>query len=263
MVGSLLFTPLLLLLPTTWAYYSLFAMTYGGIAAARAALQIGSTVIRSFPLYCVAVWAAAPGAFLRDVSFQVTSAGRKVVEETKWASGKGIEGPGRISEWGKEMVTSMGVSVENLRLTSAGRNAETGTETGDETFPRDQNEGTAEERGVAGNPKMGVVGTRPRAEERNARGEGRMDRTVRVGRGTESDEKSSKVGDESDGENGASSPCSVGQQAEAKVAGLPSAEELAARHLRLELVTSDAGKTNFAEVASNQVRLSSSTPSQR
>ncbi|GAQ88494.1 hypothetical protein KFL_004330110 [Klebsormidium nitens] len=237
-VGSLLFTPLLLLLPTTWAYYSLFAMTYGGIAAARAALQIGSAVIRSFPLYRLAVWAAVPGACPSDVSFQVTSAGQKVVDETMLASGKVINGPGRVSRWGKEMVTSMGASVESLRVTSASRNTGTRTETGDDMFPRGQNEVTAEEGSVVGTRKSGVMGTRPRARERNASGEEWRDRKVEDGvKGTKSDEKR---GEKLDGEDSACSLGFVGQQAEAKLAGVPSGEELAARHLRLELVTADA-----------------------
>jgi hypothetical protein len=86
-VGSLLFTLLLLLLPTTWAYYSLCVMAYSGIVAARVALQLGGAAVRAFPFYSLAVWAVMPGAFPVAVSFQVTSQGQVL------GAGKGSSEP--------------------------------------------------------------------------------------------------------------------------------------------------------------------------
>lgn len=238
-VGSLLFTPLLLLLPTTWAYYSLFAMTYGGIAAARAALQIGGAVIRSFPVYWLAVWATVPGAFPSDVSFQVTSAGQKARVETGWTSNSG---PENAWEDGEKTVASTGERVDDSTVTSAGWNAATGTEVGDGMFTRGRKGGSDEKRRAAN--------IRPRADERNVRGEELTERKGGDGReGTESDERSSNVGKESIKEDWAGHP------AGAKLAGLPSEDELEARHLRLELVTADARKPSSLEPFWSRLQL--------
>jgi hypothetical protein len=110
-VGSLLFTLLLLLLPTTWAYYSLCVMAYSGIAAARVALQSGAAAVRAFPFYSLAVWAVVPGAFPVAVSFQVTSEGRVM------GAGKGLTKPA-------DSELRSGCQDSETRSSSLPRNAE-------------------------------------------------------------------------------------------------------------------------------------------
>ena len=62
-VGILLFTPLLLLMPTTLVYYALAVVCYGAVATTGALLQLVQTILTHNPCFVVLAWTLRPGMF--------------------------------------------------------------------------------------------------------------------------------------------------------------------------------------------------------
>ena len=60
-VGVLLFTPLLFLLPTTAVYYVLALLLYAAVLAMSWGLEVFKQLACSVPLYTVWCWAVEPG----------------------------------------------------------------------------------------------------------------------------------------------------------------------------------------------------------
>ena len=60
-VGVLLFTPLLFLLPTTSVYYVLVLLLHTAVLMARWALQMSSRSLHRNPAYFLWCWAVKPG----------------------------------------------------------------------------------------------------------------------------------------------------------------------------------------------------------
>lgn len=60
-VGVLLFTPLLFLLPTTTVYYVLVLLLHTTVLAVCWGLEILMQLVQSIPLYTTWCWAVKPG----------------------------------------------------------------------------------------------------------------------------------------------------------------------------------------------------------
>lgn len=69
-VGSLMFTPLLLLLPTTSVYYTFFSMIFLTLSSAQVMLQYIVAIFHCFPLALVASWIMQPKQFPSGLWFQ-------------------------------------------------------------------------------------------------------------------------------------------------------------------------------------------------
>jgi hypothetical protein len=69
-VGSLMFTPLLLLLPTTSVFYTLFTLIYSIISIVRLCLQYLILILQWFPYAEVALWLVQPKRFPSGVWFK-------------------------------------------------------------------------------------------------------------------------------------------------------------------------------------------------
>ncbi|KAL3701447.1 hypothetical protein R1sor_019469 [Riccia sorocarpa] len=75
LVGSLMFTPLLLLLPTTSVYYTFFSIIFMMISSIRLTIQYVVSIFLSFPFYEVIIWLLHPkrfpsGVWLRMVQLE-------------------------------------------------------------------------------------------------------------------------------------------------------------------------------------------------
>ena len=70
-VGSLMFTPLLLLLPTTSVFYIFFTMLYTSLSIVRLALQFFIAILHCFPYAQVATWLVQPRRFPSGIWFEV------------------------------------------------------------------------------------------------------------------------------------------------------------------------------------------------
>lgn len=77
-VGSLMFTPLLLLLPTTSVFYTFFTLIYSVLSIIRLCLQYIILILQSFPYSQVALWIFEPQRFPSGIWFQVVSMDRDV-----------------------------------------------------------------------------------------------------------------------------------------------------------------------------------------
>eukprot|EP00898_Chlorokybus_atmophyticus_P000456 jgi/Chlat1/1410/Chrsp12S02058 len=71
LVGTLLFTPLLLLLPTTSVYYIFFSLLHMLIFIARTSLQLARAVVRSFPFFQALQYVWRPQSFPAGVWFEL------------------------------------------------------------------------------------------------------------------------------------------------------------------------------------------------
>lgn len=67
-VGVLLFTPLLFLLPTTTVYYVLVLLLHTAVLAVCWGLEILMQLVRSIPLYTMWCWAVKPGMLPGDLT---------------------------------------------------------------------------------------------------------------------------------------------------------------------------------------------------
>ncbi len=70
-VGSLMFTPLLLLLPTTSVFYTFFTLIYSVLSIIRLCLQYIILILQSFPYSQVALRLFQPQRFPSGIWFQV------------------------------------------------------------------------------------------------------------------------------------------------------------------------------------------------
>ena len=70
MVGSLMFTPLLLLLPTTSVFYTFFTLIYSILSIVRLCLQYLILILQLFPYAEVALWLLQPKRFPSGVWFK-------------------------------------------------------------------------------------------------------------------------------------------------------------------------------------------------
>lgn len=224
-VGSLLFTLLLLLLPTTWAYYSLCVMAYSGIAAARVALQLGGAAVRAFPFYSLAVWAVVPGAFPVAVSFQVTSEGQVVGARNGLALPAGSQSDRRRRS-DSECCDVIGTGSSNLP-----RNAR-------RTMP----EGL-------GKAEMSTADKRAGKRKVNQGSCSKIEHSFKKQAGTGVSSRVWEDEGEAIQEQAAMIPPACERPQEQAGAGcisglrhVPPQEELIRRHLRLEMVTADAGE---------------------
>ncbi|KAH9539841.1 hypothetical protein CY35_15G078200 [Sphagnum magellanicum] len=69
--GSLMFTPLLLLLPTTSVFYTFFTLIYSVLSIIRLCLQYLILILQSFPYSQVVLWLFQPQMFPSGIWFQV------------------------------------------------------------------------------------------------------------------------------------------------------------------------------------------------
>ncbi len=69
--GSLMFTPLLLLLPTTSVFYTFFTLIYSVLSIIRLCLQYLILILQSFPYSQVVLWLFQPQRFPSGIWFQV------------------------------------------------------------------------------------------------------------------------------------------------------------------------------------------------
>ncbi|KAH7286101.1 hypothetical protein KP509_33G058400 [Ceratopteris richardii] len=69
-VGSLMFTPLLLLLPTTSVFYIFFTMLFSSLSILRLLLQIFIAIVHCFPYAQVAIWLVQPRRFPSGIWFE-------------------------------------------------------------------------------------------------------------------------------------------------------------------------------------------------
>lgn len=74
MVGSLMFTPLLLLLPTTSVFYTFFTLIYSVLSIVRLCLQYLILILQWFPYAEVALWLLQPKRFPSGVWFKALNA---------------------------------------------------------------------------------------------------------------------------------------------------------------------------------------------
>lgn len=90
MVGSLMFTPLLLLLPTTSVFYTFFTLIYSVLSIVRLCLQYLILILQWFPYAEVALWLLQPKRFPSGVWFKALIAdqqrhlGSSVMSATKY-----------------------------------------------------------------------------------------------------------------------------------------------------------------------------------
>jgi len=77
-VGSLMFTPLLLLLPTTSVFYTFFTLIYSVLSIIRLCLQYIILILQSFPYSQVALRLFQPQRFPSGIWFQVVCMDRDV-----------------------------------------------------------------------------------------------------------------------------------------------------------------------------------------
>lgn len=73
-MGSLMFTPLLLLLPTTSVFYTFFMLIYSIISIVRLSLQYVILILQWFPYAEVALWLAQPRRFPSGIWFKTLHA---------------------------------------------------------------------------------------------------------------------------------------------------------------------------------------------
>lgn len=73
-VGSLMFTPLLLLLPTTSVFYTFFTLIYSILSIVRLCLQYLILILQLFPYAEVALWLLQPKRFPSGVWFKALDA---------------------------------------------------------------------------------------------------------------------------------------------------------------------------------------------
>ncbi|GBG60263.1 hypothetical protein CBR_g4216 [Chara braunii] len=80
LVGCLMFTPLLLLLPTTSIFYIFFTVTYGAVLAIRGGLRVVLALLRGFPFFAAGVWLLlGRGWFPSGMWFKVLELERELV----------------------------------------------------------------------------------------------------------------------------------------------------------------------------------------
>eukprot|EP00250_Pteridium_aquilinum_P003546 c13855_g1_i2 orf=38-2389(+) len=72
-VGSLMFTPLLLLLPTTSVFYIFFTMLFTSLSIVRFSLQIFIAIVHCFPYAQVAIWLVRPRRFPSGIWLETLS----------------------------------------------------------------------------------------------------------------------------------------------------------------------------------------------
>ncbi|KAI5080454.1 hypothetical protein GOP47_0003637 [Adiantum capillus-veneris] len=75
-VGSLMFTPLLLLLPTTSVFYIFFTMLFTSLSILRFSLQIFVAIVHCFPYAQVAIWLVQPRRFPSGIWLETLPEGR-------------------------------------------------------------------------------------------------------------------------------------------------------------------------------------------
>ncbi|KAL2649482.1 hypothetical protein R1flu_017610 [Riccia fluitans] len=80
LVGSLMFTPLLLLLPTTSVFYTFFSIIFMTISSVRLSIQYLVSIFLSFPFYEVATWFLHPKTFPSGVWLQMVHLKEPVVQ---------------------------------------------------------------------------------------------------------------------------------------------------------------------------------------
>lgn len=92
-MGSLMFTPLLLLLPTTSVFYTFFTLIYSIISIVRLCLQYLILILQWFPYAEVALWLVQPRRFPSGIWFKTLHA-----DQTKPSSNKPLpNGSGRAN----------------------------------------------------------------------------------------------------------------------------------------------------------------------
>lgn len=75
-MGSLMFTPLILLLPTTSVFYTFFTLIYSILSIVRLCLQYLILVLQWFPYAEVALWLLQPKRYPSGIWFQALYAGQ-------------------------------------------------------------------------------------------------------------------------------------------------------------------------------------------
>ncbi|MCO5571652.1 hypothetical protein L7F22_025399 [Adiantum nelumboides] len=75
-VGSLMFTPLLLLLPTTSVFYIFFTMLFTSLSILRFSLQIFIAIVHCFPYAQVAIWLVQPRRFPSGIWLETLPEGK-------------------------------------------------------------------------------------------------------------------------------------------------------------------------------------------
>lgn len=72
-VGSLLFTPLLLLLPTTCVFYIFFTIVNTSIRVTRVLIEVLISIIHETPYVKVLLWLVRPTRFPAGIWFEIAS----------------------------------------------------------------------------------------------------------------------------------------------------------------------------------------------
>lgn len=121
-MGSLMFTPLLLLLPTTSVFYTFFTLIYSIISIVRLCLQYLILILQWFPYAEVALWLVQPRRFPSGIWFKTLHADQTMPSSSKFFSNRS----------GSEINGSSG--LWNLAHPN-------GTATADSTEPENQQEG--------------------------------------------------------------------------------------------------------------------------
>ena len=75
-MGSLMFTPLILLLPTTSVFYTFFTLIYSILSIVRLCLQYLILVLQWFPYAEVALWLLQPKRYPSGIWFKALYAGQ-------------------------------------------------------------------------------------------------------------------------------------------------------------------------------------------
>lgn len=88
-VGSLMFTPLLLLLPTTSVFYIFFTMLFTSLSILRFSLQIFIAIVHCFPYAQVAIWLVQPRRFPSGIWLETLPEGSVQQDGIQPSKGRG------------------------------------------------------------------------------------------------------------------------------------------------------------------------------
>lgn len=129
-VGSLMFAPLLLLLPTTSVFYTFFTLIYSIISIVRLCLQYLILILQWFPYVEVALWLLQPKRFPSGIWFKSLYAGHLPSKSLPTKSDSEINGsrglwslahtnggstePTDKEEWKTTLVSSLGVETAGI-----------------------------------------------------------------------------------------------------------------------------------------------------
>lgn len=107
-MGSLMFTPLLLLLPTTSVFYTFFTLIYSMISIARLCLQYLILILQWFPYAEVALWLVQPRRFPSGIWFKTLHQAKPKGSNGLWS----LAHPS--SEHCTTLVSSLGVETATI-----------------------------------------------------------------------------------------------------------------------------------------------------